>query len=155
MKFNKLTGPRSKSFKSLKYFNKLTSQNLLKLLKNSLVPCQSWKTCPPPFQALICQTWPWDHNNHHHISRGWGGNYQMVMAMMTTRMATAFNDDNDNDNNDNDNDNRPIVWEVIMPFVISRTSHVGDHTCHWLHLVTIIIIIIIMALNMMMIVFNM
>ena len=36
----------------------------------------------------------------------------MVMAMMTTRMATAFNDDNDNDNNDNndnDNDNRPIV----------------------------------------------
>ena len=36
----------------------------------------------------------------------------MVMAMMTTRMATAFNDDNDsdnNDNNDNDDDNRPIV----------------------------------------------
>ena len=36
----------------------------------------------------------------------------MVMAMMTIRMATAFNDDNDNDNNDNndnDDDNRPIV----------------------------------------------
>ena len=31
--------------------------------------------------------------------------------MMTTRMATAFNDDDNdnNDNNDNDNDNRPIV----------------------------------------------